>query len=134
MSYAKKTLTNNENIVSTMKMSKWTLMTPFIIGIVGAPFTMGITLLLPLWAIVNYLTTEFTVTNKKVLMKTGLIMRKTDELFAKKIEGLDVDQGIIGRIFGFGNVTFTGSGTQKVVFFKIPNPIKAKNDLQIIVA
>ena len=134
MSYANKTLGKDEKIVSELKMSKWTLMFPFIVGIGGAPFSMGITLLFPLWAIIVYLTTEFTVTNKKVLMKTGLIMRKTDELFASKIEGLDVDQGIIGRIFGFGNVSFTGTGSQRVVFFKVPNPVKAKTQLQDLVA
>ena len=129
MSYTLKTLSKGEKVISTLRMSKWSQVAPYVIGIALAPVTLGISLVLPLWSTISYLTTEFSITNKRVLRKKGWIVRKTDELFINKIDGLDVDQGIQGRILGFGNLIFTGTGTQKVIFNMIPNPLKAKTDL-----
>ena len=73
-----------------------------------------------------YYTTEFALTNKKVLAKSGLISRSTDELQLKKIEGCDVRQGILERMLGYGSVVLSGTGTQKVVFAGIDNPLQVK--------
>lgn len=82
------------------------------------------------WYTIFYLTTEYVVTNKKVLMKRGFIFRRTDELYIKKLEGVDVDQSILGRILGFGNLIFSGTGSQKVVFEIVPEPLKQKIQAQ----
>jgi uncharacterized membrane protein YdbT with pleckstrin-like domain len=134
MNYTKKTLGANEEIVSIHKPSKWSLVGPVAVGVLGAPFTYGISLAIPLWAGIRYLTTEFTITNKKVLMKKGWIVRKTDELYLNKIEGVDVDQGIQGRILGYGDLIFSGSGTQSVKFDMVPKPLQKKLELQELVA
>lgn len=54
--------------------------------------------------------TELAVTNHRVIAKTGFIRRNAIELLHSKVESFDVDQGIIGRIFGFGSVSVTGTG------------------------
>src|SRR5512138_3165660 len=53
-------------------------------------------------------TTETDVTNLRVVHKTGFINRKTFEMSLDKIESVDVDQSIPGRVFGYGDVTITG--------------------------
>jgi len=133
MSYSAKTLGKNETIVSIHKPSKWSLVGPFILGLALTPFY-GIGLLFIVWALIFYYTTEYTITNKKVLMKEGLIARKTDELLLSKVEGIDVDQGIQGRILGYGDLVFTGTGSQSVVFSMVPKPLIKKLELQELVA
>lgn len=133
MSYTSKTLGKDEAIVSIHKPSKWSLVGPFIVGLALTPFY-GIGLLIIISSYITYKTTEYAITNKKVLMKRGFIRRRTDELMLKKVEGVDVDQGIQGRILGYGNLVFQGTGGQLVTFFMVPNPLAKKVELQDLVA
>ena len=55
-------------------------------------------------------TTETDVTNMRVVHKTGFIKRRTFEMSLDKIESVDVDQSILGRILNYGNVTIRGVG------------------------
>ncbi len=50
--------------------------------------------------IIDKYTDEFVITNKRVIIKTGLISRRTFEMYHTKIESVNVDQGILGRILG----------------------------------
>lgn len=79
---------------------------------------------------INYYFTEYALTDKKVLSKTGIISRSTDELQLSKLEGVDVRQGIVDRLMGVGTLVFSGTGTQQVEFTGIDNPIQAKQQLE----
>ena len=67
---------------------------------------------------------EFVITNKRVIMKTGVISRNIFEMTAAHIESINVDQTIMGRIFGYGTVIIVGSGGTKESFDNIANPIR----------
>jgi len=75
-------------------------------------------------------TDEFAITNKRVIIKTGLISRKTFEMNHSKIESVNVDQGILGRILGYGTIRIVGSGGTKEVFPNISNPLKFRKKFQ----
>ena len=137
MKYLKKTLSSNETVVSNPKVSKWSLVGPYtlfvIVGLCLSSVTLGmslLTIIFPIMAHFRRWTTEYGVTNKKVMFKTGWIRRKTDELYTKKIEGVDVVQGLQGRIFGYGDLVFSGTGSQTVVFKMVPNPLDVKKAVQ----
>ena len=71
-------------------------------------------------------TTEQALTNKRVFKKVGLIRRDTDELIYSKIETVSVKQSILGRIFNFGEVEFTGTGGVYIKFVYVKDPTKVK--------
>jgi uncharacterized membrane protein YdbT with pleckstrin-like domain len=75
-------------------------------------------------------TDEFAITNKRVIIKTGLISRKTFEMNHSKIESVNVDQGILGRILGYGTIRIVGSGGTKEVFPKIQRPLQFRKKFQ----
>jgi uncharacterized membrane protein YdbT with pleckstrin-like domain len=54
--------------------------------------------------------TEVAVTDRRVIYKTGLIHRHTVEINLDKVESVDVDQSVMGRLFGYGTVTIRGTG------------------------
>ena len=62
------------------------------------------------------MTTETDVTNHRVVHKTGFIKRRTFEIALDKIESVDVEQSILGRILNYGDVTINGvgEGTQRI--------------------
>jgi uncharacterized membrane protein YdbT with pleckstrin-like domain len=61
-------------------------------------------------------TSEFAVTDRRVLVKTGLIARKTLELQVDRIESLSIDQPILGRMLGYGTVRIRGMGAGEQPF------------------
>ena len=54
--------------------------------------------------------TEIAVTDRRIIFKTGLFQRHTVEISMEKVESVDVDQSILGRVFGYGDVTVRGTG------------------------
>ena len=69
------------------------------------------------------LTTETDVTDKRVVHKTGFIKRRTFEIALDKIESVDVEQSILGRIFNYGDVTIMGVGEGKQTIETIASPL-----------
>jgi uncharacterized membrane protein YdbT with pleckstrin-like domain len=79
---------------------------------------------------ITYTTSEFGITDKRVLMKTGFIRRDSLELFLEKIEAIHVDQSIPGRILDYGSIIVIGTGGTKDPFFYIPSPIQFRKIVQ----
>lgn len=81
-------------------------------------------------ALINYLSSEFAVTNKRVIVKVGLLSRNSYELLLNRIEGIEVEQSILGRLLGFGTIIVRGTGGSKEIFYKIENPIQFRRKVQ----
>lgn len=87
-----------------------------------------VTLFIP--GLIMYNFSEFGITNKRLIIKTGLISRKTIEMNLSKIESVNVDQGILGRILGYGTIRVMGTGGTKESFIQIANPIEFRKRFQ----
>jgi len=75
-------------------------------------------------------TSEFAITNKRVLIKVGFIRRHSLEVLLHKVEGIGVNQSILGRIFGFGTIIVTGTGGTKETFDQIDSPLEFRKQVQ----
>lgn len=73
---------------------------------------------------------EFAVTNKRVILKTGVINKKTAEMFLNKIESVGVDQSVMGRILGYGTITIRGTGGTLEPFDRISSPLEFRRQIQ----
>ena|SRR5579871_5332179 len=69
------------------------------------------------------LTTETDVTDRRVVHKTGFIKRRTFEIALDKIESVDVDQTILGRVLNYGDVTIMGVGEGRQRISTIASPL-----------
>ncbi|HKH02609.1 MAG TPA: PH domain-containing protein [Bradyrhizobium sp.] len=72
-------------------------------------------------------TTETDVTNLRVVHKTGFIKRRTFEMSLDKVESVDVNQSILGRILNYGDVTILGVGEGKETISTIASPLTFRN-------
>ena len=72
-------------------------------------------------------TTETDVTNLRVVHKTGFIKRRTFEISLDKVESVDVNQSILGRLFNYGDVTILGVGEGKETIANIASPLAFRN-------
>jgi uncharacterized membrane protein YdbT with pleckstrin-like domain len=74
-------------------------------------------------------TTETDVTNMRVVHKTGFINRKTFEISLDKVESVDVNQTILGRILDYGDVTIRGVGEGIEKIETIASPLDFRNHI-----
>ncbi len=74
--------------------------------------------------------TEMAVTNKRVIVKTGLASRRTLELLLPRIESVVVEEPLMGRMLGFGTVIVRGTGGTPEVFSQIAHPLQFREQVQ----
>lgn len=90
--------------------------------------------LLPLGTFLNAFITrrcsEFAVTDKRVLIKTGIIARHTLETLLTKVENIGVEQTFLGRILNYGTINVTGAGGTKEIFAGIHRPMAFRKALE----
>ncbi len=144
MSYIRGNLLNGEQIVHESKLHWIIFSTPAFSGILtifflasgndvftamGA-FLLILTIVISISALISFKTSEFAVTNKRVMIKTGLIKRRLVETLLNKIEGIQVEQGLMGRMLNYGSIATIGTGGTRDVFHKIENPLEFRKKVQ----
>lgn len=91
----------------------------------GAGIGLGMILLSIIAFIITYWTNktnEFTITNVRVIVKTGILMRVSFELQNENVESITVIQPLMGRLFGYGHILVCGVGASKKFTFFIKDP------------
>jgi uncharacterized membrane protein YdbT with pleckstrin-like domain len=78
--------------------------------------------------------TEMGITNKRVIVKTGLATRRTIELLLSRIESVIVEEPAMGRVLGYGTVIIRGTGGTPEVFEKIAHPLEFREQVQSQIA
>ena len=73
--------------------------------------------------------TEIAVTNRRIIYKTGLVRRQTNEMNMDKVESVQIDQSIFGRMLDYGNVTILGTGEGFKTLRTIASPIELRNGI-----
>jgi len=72
---------------------------------------------------IRRMSTEIAVTDRRVIHKTGFIYRRTTEINNDKVESVDVDQTLFGRIFNYGSVRVRGTGHANDPIHNIEDPL-----------
>jgi uncharacterized membrane protein YdbT with pleckstrin-like domain len=74
--------------------------------------------------------TEMAVTNRRVVIKTGLGSRKTIEMLLNKVESIEVSETAIGRMLGYGTIVVIGTGGTSEPFHKVAHPLEFRSQVQ----
>ena len=80
-------------------------------------------------ALVRRTTTELAVTDRRVIYKSGVFARHTLEMNRSKVESVDVDQPLLGRIFGYGTVILRGTGSTFEPIYHIADPLAFRSQI-----
>lgn len=81
-------------------------------------------------AYVKYQTSEYAITDRRVIMKTGWIQRNSLELFLRKLEAININQTITGRLLNYGTVTIVGTGGTEDHYFNVRDPLRFRKVVQ----
>jgi uncharacterized membrane protein YdbT with pleckstrin-like domain len=82
------------------------------------------------WGAAKRNATEMAVTNRRVLIKTGMASRRTLDLMLNKVESIGVTETFMGRIFGYGSVVIHGTGGTPESFVMIAHPQQFRQSVQ----
>lgn len=74
--------------------------------------------------------TEMAVTNRRVVIKTGLASRKTIEMLLSKVESIEVSETAFGRMLGYGTIVVIGTGGTPEPFQKVAHPLEFRSQVQ----
>jgi uncharacterized membrane protein YdbT with pleckstrin-like domain len=129
-SYVEDVLINDERVMYRARISKWSLWPFLALGALLLP-VYGAGLVFWLWAWIVYASTELAITNKRVIAKSGLVRRRTIEMFLEKIESIQIDQSVLGRLFNFGSVVISGTGIHSAPFKSISNPLALRKNFMM---
>ena len=121
-SYVEGALVKDERVVHIGHISLWSLWHLVAFGVVLLP-ALGLGLVFLAVAYVRYKSTELAVTTKRVIVKHGFIRRQTVEINLNKVESIQVDQGVLGRVFNFGTLVVAGTGTSHAPISGISEPM-----------
>lgn len=121
-SYVEGALVKDEKIVHLGHISLWSLWHLFALGLLLLP-VFGLGLIFWILAYVRYKTTELAITTKRVIVKHGFIRRRTVEININKVESIQVDQEILGRVFNFGTLVIAGAGDPQAPIAGISSPM-----------
>ena len=121
-SYVEGAMVSGEKLVHSGQLSLWAMWHLIALGVVLTPL-FGLGLVFLAMAYVRYKSTELAVTTKRVIVKHGFIRRQTVEINLNKVESIQVDQGVLGRLFNFGTLVISGTGTSHAPIARISEPM-----------
>ena len=73
--------------------------------------------------------TEMAVTNKRLVVKIGVLNRRTYEILLSKVESIHVEEGLLGRMLGYGSVVVRGTGGTPEPFYRIAHPLELRRQV-----
>lgn len=100
------------------------------VGVILAGALLLVGSLCTIWSVIRRNATEMVVTNKRVMVKTGIATRKTFEMLLSRIESIGVEEPFWGRILGYGTVILRGVGGTPDEFDAISHPLEFRSHVQ----
>jgi uncharacterized membrane protein YdbT with pleckstrin-like domain len=148
MSYVEKNLISGEKLVYRTGVHWCVLFWPLVLALLfaagavfcwmqkerdflyagGALVVVGLIILVT--AVVKRNATEIGVTNRRVIIKTGLASRRSLEIMLPKVESIGVSEPFWGRMLGYGTVVIHGTGGTPEPFDKIAHPSQFRMHVQ----
>ena len=90
----------------------------------------GLGFLMIYLSVISRRATEMVITDIRVIIKVGLFRIRTIEMMLSKIESIDVNQGLLGRMFGYGTIVLKGTGGSREPFKNVRSPLDFRRHVQ----
>lgn len=119
--YVDENLIRGEQVIYRGKLSAWAFGGRIALGILLIPVVVGIFILAGVW--IWMISAELAITNKRVITKFGWIRRDTIEINLGKVESLQVDQTVWGRVWNYGSMQINGTGTSHAPIYGVADPL-----------
>jgi uncharacterized membrane protein YdbT with pleckstrin-like domain len=129
----------DETVLERAKLSRWYIglfmlngLAWVLLGFLFAPSWVGTACLFNGLFMVaaghlDYVSTDFLLTNRRLITRLGIIQQRVVEIKLDRIESIEIKQGFFGRLLGYGDLVILGSGRATIVIPRISNPTQFRN-------
>ena len=93
-------------------------------ALIGCGLALFLAIMVPIWA------QQIAVTNQRLIHRRGLVRRSTEELQLSAVEQVRLEQGLLGRLLGFGRIVVSGTGIEDVRLPALAEPVRLRRKLQ----
>lgn len=128
--YIEQILADDEHILADTRLHWIIYFWPGFFTVITLGLALPITIFFLVGAFIRQFSSDFAVTDKRLVAKSGFIRRSTVEQRLNKIELIHVEQSIWGRLLGFGNVIVHGTGDSSSLFGPIAQPLDFKRAIE----
>ena len=79
----------------------------------------------------DWISTKYYLTNIRLIEERGIIGKRIMSIRLDKVQDITCQFGILGRIFGFGDIEIESAGTYgKIVFGSLPSPRRLQEEIE----
>ena len=129
MSYVEKVLASDERLVH-MAQFHWSYTLGAVLALIFLTPLLGLGIIIFLVMMIRKWTTEMAVTDRRLIVKRGWISRKSEEISLGRLEEVNFDQSILGRILGYGTIRVAGTGVSAIEIANIDDPLGFRRALE----
>lgn len=122
MSYVDNILIADETLLHRGRLSLVPYAGWILLGVLLAVVVIGLFILG--WVFITVRSTEIAITSKRIIAKFGFIRRSTVEINLSKVESIQVDQSLAGRLFNYGTVIVSGAGNPVAPMLGVADPLE----------
>jgi uncharacterized membrane protein YdbT with pleckstrin-like domain len=122
MSYIQQSLGADEKLIAQARFHWWYSLKAWL-ALIFLFWVLGWGIYIFIAMMLRKRNTEIGVTTHRFIMKTGIFSLHTQEMAIHNIEGVKVDQGFWGRVFGFGHLRIEGTGVDAIELPTIADPV-----------
>ncbi len=146
MSYVDNNLLPSETVLYRTRRHWIVLVTPIAVGVFMVFISISVTFnadmqglgllsllaaaMVVVYGVLRRNSAEMAVTNKRIIIKTGIMTHHSLEMTFDKVESIGVDQGILGRSLGYGDIIVRGTGGTPEIFGEITDPMQFRREVQ----
>lgn len=127
VNYVTKNLTKGERILISPDLSGLVWFSVILVFLLGCAIPLFF--FVAVWLFLKWHMTEYAITSKKVICKTGIFSVTTSEIRLAKVESVIVERNLLDMLCGCGTLVFNGTGNTKVKFECVANPQKIKSEI-----
>ncbi len=138
MSYVASNLIPGEDVIFATKKHWIVFLWPVIFLVLGlssishgGAFWLFLAVVMGVGATLSYMTSEFAVTNKRLIVKAGLIRRRTLDVANTKVEGVAANETILGRLLGYQTLVVRGTGGTPQSFHRVAKASDLRRNITI---
>lgn len=122
MSYVLETMSDSESILYEAKFHWVYTFSAYLILLLSGWMLIGVVVFFRM--MINKWTSEITLTDQRLVYKTGWIKRNTQEVALNRLEEINLNQGFLGRVFDYGKLNIHGTGVGLIDLPDIDSPLK----------
>jgi uncharacterized membrane protein YdbT with pleckstrin-like domain len=122
-------------MITLLKPSQWTNLGYIILGIVLAPYTNWLTLVVPVWMIIETSFTRYEIYDDRIIYRRGVFTVTTDEILLYRIKAINLNEPFLYRLVGISNLSIITSDkyVNEITLKGVPVGMNFRNALRELV-